>query len=352
MSQLFNKRIALMILVLAFIVMIGYFILPVSLPLIIAFITALMLEPLVKLLQRKVNIKRHLSVLITFLLFLLLVAISGYFLTTKIIGEAIKIIENAPIFINEINRVILDLEKNLAYRSQDLPPEFVEAIRKQIEGFLSTLQTYIVSYFNINNLKSLLTNIPNYLVSFLVYMIALFLFMIDIPNMRERVNAHLTEKTADKVNFMVSRLSYVVLGFVKAQFLVSLLIFIASLIGLFIIAPEVALVMAFVIWIIDIIPIIGSIIIMLPWAMFHLMTGDVVLGTKLAILGAILLIIRRTIEPKVMGSHIGLSPLSTLIAMYLGLKLFGLLGFIIGPMILIAFNSAREAGIIKLNFKI
>ncbi len=352
MSQLFSKRIALIILVIGLIALIGYFILPISLPLIIAFITALFLEPIVKLLQKKGNLKRNISVLIVFLTFLLLLTLSGYFITTKIIGEAIKIIENAPIYINEINRVLLQFERNLYYRAQDLPPEFVEAISRQIEGFLITLQTYIISYFNIDNLRSLITNIPNYLVSFLVYLIALFLFMIDIPNMRERVNAHLTEKTADKVNFMVSRLSYVVLGFIKAQFLVSLLIFITSLIGLFIIAPEVALLMAFVIWIIDVIPIIGSIIVMLPWALFHLITGDIVLGTKLAILGAVLLIIRRTVEPKVMGTHIGLSPLSTLIAMYLGLKLFGILGFIIGPMLLIAFNSAREAGIIKLNFKI
>ncbi|SIC34527.1 sporulation integral membrane protein YtvI [Mycobacteroides abscessus subsp. abscessus] len=151
---------------------------------------------------------------------------------------------------------------------------------------------------------------------------------------------------------MTSRLSYVVLGFFKAQFLVSLIIFFVSLVGLLIIAPDIALVMALVLWIIDFIPIIGSIVILGPWALFHLLTGDVVLGTKLAVLAAVLLIIRRTVEPKVMGTHIGLSPLSTLIAMYLGLKLLGILGFIIGPLILIAFNSAKEAGLIKMDFKV
>jgi predicted PurR-regulated permease PerM len=75
-------------------------------------------------------------------------------------------------------------------------------------------------------------------------------------------------------------------------------------------------------------------------------------GSKLLILAAVLLIIRRTVEPKVMGKHIGLSPLATLIAMYLGLMLFGVIGFIIGPLLVIAFTSAKEAGIIKLNFKL
>lgn len=113
-----------------------------------------------------------------------------------------------------------------------------------------------------------------------------------------------------------------------------------------------ALIMSIIIWIIDFIPIIGSIVILGPWALFHLLTGDLAMGTQLAILAAVLLIIRRTVEPKVMGTHIGLSPLATLIAMYLGLKLIGILGFIIGPLLVIAFNSAKEAGLIRMNFKI
>ena len=76
------------------------------------------------------------------------------------------------------------------------------------------------------------------------------------------------------------------------------------------------------------------------------------MGTKLAVLAIVLLVVRSLVEPKVMGSQIGLSPLPTLIGMFIGLKLFGLFGLFIGPMIVILFNTAREAGIIKLNFKI
>jgi sporulation integral membrane protein YtvI len=352
LSGLFTKRTILIVLTIILIVLLGYWILPVSVPLIIAFVTALLLEPAVRLLQQRVKLKRSLSVSIIFIIFLLLMALGSYFLITKVIAEAIQIIENAPIYINEINRVLLDVEQNLYYRSQDLPPELVEVITRQVEDTLYTFQTELLAYVNIENLKSLLTEIPSYLVSFIVYLIALFLLLLEMPNLKEKVFTLFTSRTVDKVNFMTSRLSYVFFGFIKAQFLVSIIIFVTSFVGLLIIAPDVALMMAFIIWIIDVIPIIGSIVIMGPWALFHFITGDIVLGTELAILGVILLVIRRTIEPKVMGSHIGLSPLSTLIAMYLGLKLIGILGFIIGPLLLIAFNSAREAGIIKFNFKI
>ncbi len=222
----------------------------------------------------------------------------------------------------------------------------------EVQNALVSVKDSLLQYVDIKKISLLLANIPTFLISFLVFLISLFLFMIDLPKVREMIYSHMSEGTASKANFMASRMSYVVFGFLKAQFLVSVLIFFISLIGLFIISPKVAIVMAFILWVIDFIPIIGSIVILAPWSLFHLATGDVTLGIKLAVLAIVLLIIRRTVEPKVMGRHIGLSPLATLIAMYLGLKLFGILGFIIGPLLLILFNSAKEAGIIKGKFKI
>ncbi|WP_077211403.1 sporulation integral membrane protein YtvI [Bacillus dakarensis] len=352
MSGLFSKRFFITAIVVVLAVILLYFILPVSIPLILAFITALFLHPLVKFLQGKSKINRHLSVLIVFLIFLFFIGISGYFITTKVVTEAIKIVENSPYYINEITRAWLKAEKDFATALKDVPQEVVVEISQQVQTFLNTTKNELIAYVNIDNVKALLTNIPNYLVSFVVYLIALFLFLLELPRLREGFYNLLTDKTAQKVNFMSSKLGYVVFGFFKAQFLVSVIIFFVSLIGLYFIAPDLALVMSLIIWIIDFIPIIGSIVILGPWALFHLITGNIALGTQLAVLAAILLVIRRTVEPKVMGSHIGLSPLATLIAMYLGLKLLGILGFIIGPLLLIAFNTAKEANIIKFNFKI
>lgn len=352
MSKIFTRRNIFIFITIVAIILLTYLILPVSLPIIVAFITALFLEPVVKLIQLKFKLNQRFAILIVFIGFLLFIGLTGYFITTKVISEAIKIIQNTPLYITEISNEWLYAEEKFTTAAKDLPKEVVEEISKQIQGFLDKIKSDLVAYLNIDNVKTILTNIPNYLVSFIVYLIALFLFLIDLPRLREALYNHLTEKTTDKVNFMGSRLSYVIFGFIKAQFLVSVIIFIVSLIGLLFITPEVALIMAFLIWLIDFIPIIGSIIILGPWALFHFLTGDLALGAQLAVLAALLLIIRRTIEPKVMGSQIGLSPLSTLIAMYLGVKLLGIFGFIIGPIILIAFNSAKEAGIIRNNFKI
>jgi sporulation integral membrane protein YtvI len=352
LSGIFRKRIILITIIAIIVAGIAYIILPVSIPLIAAFITALFLEPAVVYLQQKFEIGRRLSVLCIFLLFVLIIGISGYFLTTTAITEAIDLVENTPVYINEITDAWYKAENSLIKAANDLPKEVITEISDRTEQFLNKLKNDMIAFINIDNLKALLTNIPNFLISFLVYLIALFLFLIDLPSLRKSVYSHLTEKTADKVNFMTSRLSYVVFGFLKAQFLVSVIIFIVALIGLLFIVPEYAMAMSAIIWLIDFIPIIGSIVILGPWSIFHLLTGNLALGLQLGVLALILLIIRRTVEPKVMGNQIGLSPLSTLIAMYLGLKLFGILGFIIGPLLIIGFNSAKEAGIIKMKFKI
>ncbi|XXM73399.1 sporulation integral membrane protein YtvI [Lysinibacillus sphaericus] len=352
MSKFFTRKVFIILLSIIILAILSFFILPISVPLITALITALFLEPAVKFIQKRFSTNRKIAVLSVFILFLLLIGLSGVFVTTKVVGEGIQLIEDTPKYINQLSEIWLDYEEKLLDAAEDFPDEVVTGFSEEVQNFLTSVKTKILNSLNIEKISAFLSYIPSYLVSFLVYLIALFLFMLDLPVIKMAIFRHLTERTAEKVNFMTSRLSYVIFGFFKAQFLVSIIIFLVSLIGLLFISPEVAIVMSLVIWIIDFIPLIGSIVVLGPWAVFHLITGNIALGTQLAVLAAILLIIRRTVEPKVMGTHIGLSPLATLIAMYLGLKLFGVLGFIIGPMLLIVFNSAKEAGIIKTNFKI
>ncbi|TWI55812.1 sporulation integral membrane protein YtvI [Halalkalibacter nanhaiisediminis] len=352
MAALLKKRTFILLLSLIVILAAAYFILPVSIPLITALVTALFLSPAVHALHKRVKIKRHIAVLIVFTLFVCFIGFTGYYLTTQAVTQGTLIIENLPQYINDLNRAWLNFQRNLESEFENLPPDLVQEINFQVTQALNEMRATISDRNLINDVASIISSIPGYFVTFIVYLIALFLFMLELPSLKQKLYTFFSEKTKEKVNFMTARLTFVIWGFFKAQFLVSIIIFIVSLIGLLFIDPEVALLMSFIIWIIDFIPLIGSIVILAPWAIFQLIVGDVSTGTQLLILAAVLLIIRRTVEPKVMGQQIGLSPLATLIAMYLGLVFFGIMGFVIGPLIVIAFTSAKEAGIIKMNFKI
>lgn len=352
MSALFSKKNIIFIIAIVILVVLGYFILPVSVPIISAFLTALLLAPIIKILVTKIKVKRSLAVFIVFAIFLFFIGLSGYFITTKAITQADHFIKNLPTYITELNYAWYNIQTNLNNRFGDLPVEFVYEIDNYVQQTLTSLRLNVSGRNFIGDVTSLITKIPTFLVSFLVFLIALYLFLLELPKMKEIFFSYMSEKTKDKVRFMSSRLSFVIFGFIKAQFLVSIIIYIVSLIGLLLIVPEVAFLMSGIIWIIDFIPLIGSIAVLAPWAGYHLIAGNMALATKLLILATTLLIIRRTVEPKVMGHQIGLSPLATLIAMYIGLKLLGVIGFIVGPLVVIFFTSAKEAGIIKFNFKI
>jgi len=331
---------------------ISYFILPIAIPLVVALLTALILNPVVRLLQQKMKINRKLSVTIIFLAFLLVIGFTSTVIVTKAIAQVVNFAEDLPNHFNQLNRVYTQWIDDFQQYVQTLPNEFVKQVSDGIEENLTALTTMVKETITIDNIAQVVSKIPQFLISFLVYLIALFLFMLEMPLLKAKVYNLLTEETAEKVSFMNRRLTDVFLGFFKAQFFLSLIIFAISLIGLLIIVPEIAIIMSLIIWIIDLIPIIGSIIVLGPWALYMYVSGDIAMGIKLTILAAILLAVRRTVEPKMMGQHMGLSPLATLIAMFLGLKLLGILGFIIGPLLVIAFTSAKDAGIIKWEFKI
>ncbi|WP_026690030.1 sporulation integral membrane protein YtvI [Alteribacter aurantiacus] len=331
-----------------------YFIMPVSIPLILALVTALFLTPAVTALSRRARLKRSVSVFIVFMIFLCIISLSTYIITTKAVTQVNSFVETLPNTINNISFAWMELQRNIEQQLVDLELDqgIAREIDQQVTYTLANFRAYLEDINLVNHVTNFVIKIPSYLVSLIVYLIALYLFLLELPRLKLKVLSYMTEKTQEKVSFMSSRLSYVIFGFFKAQFLVSIIIFIVTFIGLLFIAPEVALIMSIIIWIIDFIPIIGSIAVLAPWALYHLIAGSTVLAVQLLILAGILLVIRRTVEPKVMGHHIGLSPLATLISLYIGLQLIGILGFILGPLIVILFTSAKEAGIIKMNFKI
>lgn len=292
------------------------------------------------------------AVISVYIFILTMLAIIIYYTTTSLIGRLIELSKTAPDYLNKLSGVWIDFQNKLLVYTSGLPNDVVKSAQGGFNEILESFRKSLLEVVNSDKIVALASEIPNFLVSLLVYMVALFLFMLELPELKKMVFRHFTDETAKKVRYMTVKLNSVIFGFLKAQLFISLIILAASFVGLLIIAPKYALIMSIVIWIIDIIPILGSIVILAPWSLYQFVSGDIGMGTKLAVFAAILLIIRRIVEPKVMGNQIGLSPLPTLIGMFIGLKLFGVFGLFIGPMIVILFNTAREAGIIKLNFKI
>ena len=121
--------------------------------------------------------------------------------------------------------------------------------------------------------------------------------------------------------------------YLRACLLLGLLTFLQMFIGLALLRIPYAFILAVFIAVVDFLPLLGTGIILIPWAAVSLLMGEIRLGIGLLVLYAVSSVIRQILEPKLVGEGLGLHPLLSLVAMYAGLKLFGIWGMILAPLV-------------------
>jgi sporulation integral membrane protein YtvI len=135
-------------------------------------------------------------------------------------------------------------------------------------------------------------------------------------------------------------------GYFRAQLILVSLTALVVIIGLLILRVEYAITIGLLTGLADLMPYLGTGAVMVPWILYVFFAqGNIYLGIGLSILYGVILIMRQIIEPKVLASSVGLDPLATLIALFVGLKLFGLVGLIIGPVTLVILSAFYRARI-------
>ena len=100
---------------------------------------------------------------------------------------------------------------------------------------------------------------------------------------------------------------------------------------------------------IDIFPVVGSGLVLLPWAAAMLYFGNVRLGTGLMVLYGIVTVVRQIAEPRIVGDKLGIHPLASLLCMFLGMTVFGAVGVVIGPFFAVAVKELVFAKKCKQN---
>ena len=343
-NPLVKKSLYIILTIAALVFVVHYF--SVFLPILLAFLTALALDPLVKILEKRIKKQgRLIATIIAFISYLVLLLGSIYLLVAKILQQLIKFLYQLPHYISdvvELNDYLVD-EINLLII--DIPQKhlIIQEIDKQGQMLINKASIFAQDLIPL--IASWIQGLPGMIVVFIVYLITTFLFTLDLSNIKQKFYGLFPEETAEKVAYIFHRLGVALAGFAKAQILVSFVIFFVSYIGLLIISPERALLMAIIIWIIDVIPFIGSIIIIGPWIIYTLIIGNGVMAAKLTVLQIILLAIRRILEPKILGEHAGIAVLPTLLSMYFAIYFLGPAGLILGPMVYVALKAAIDARI-------
>ncbi|MFJ7638956.1 sporulation integral membrane protein YtvI [Peribacillus sp. NPDC097264] len=328
------------------------FLIPYSWALIFALVTAIILDGLVNFISKMLNVHRLWGVLVSFIIY-----VGGfigliYFSLSVLIKRIIVHSEKLPILIREIYlTAILPVIRQWEQYSQTLPPNLIQSIELTMEKGVMALEGFTKDF--VQDMVQLVTLVPAFFIDFLIYLIALFLISLELPMLKRKLVSFLRESTYQKITMVYQDLSMAAVGFFRAQIVLSLFTFLMAYAGLWILDVKYTLILALLIVIVDILPILGTGSVLVPWAVIVWTQGNHHLGIGLIILFLVITVVRRTIEPKIYSANMGLTPLASLVSLYLGFKVLGVIGLFLGPAILIVYNTLKRAGVIKLHhFKI
>ncbi len=334
-----------------------YFLGRLVIPFIIGFLIAFMMNPLVDFLQRKTKMPRGFAVLAS------IIIITGVISTiiTLLVNEIIRgynylssvLPEHYQNFTDYLEHVyltqIIPFYQNVLHLFQNLEEEQRSTILDTVPIIGEKITTSFSSLVQAlgNGLLLVIKGLPNMATVFIIALLAAFFISKDWHHIVGKIHRKIPEKVQVRINQVYEGLQRALLGFLKAEFKITFISAVIVFIGLFIMRVEHALSIALIIWMIDFLPYVGAILIFLPWAIYCFSTGDYFLGTGLAILYGLIILQRQLIKPKILSSSIGISPLMVLITMYVGFKLIGFLGIVIGPLTFIMVKILHETGILK-----
>ncbi|MCG8501063.1 MAG: sporulation integral membrane protein YtvI [Firmicutes bacterium] len=316
------------------------------LPFIIAYGLARIIEPLVLFLERRAKIPRKAASAISVFLALVLIVSLLIFIANSIVYELKGLVEQLP----ELSEMLSESADNLLNTGiniyVNLPIELSQFVDSAINALANSLGTLLAP------LPEATTKLAKSLPAVLIFTIVLFISTYFISSDREGIKKFLVRQIPAawiaRIVSIKNDLRFALLGYIKAQLILMGITFVEVTLGLMIIGVEYALLLGLLISLIDAVPVLGTGTVLIPWALFSLLTGEYMLALSLIILYAITLLVRQSLEPRIVGGQIGLYPLATLISMYIGLKIFGIFGMILGPVVTLIVRNLQRAGLFRL----
>ncbi len=329
-----------------------YLVLPHFLVFFIAYLTAVAIEPLLRLFQRIKWVNRLPATTASFIIFMATLTLLVYLTFTKLLKEFISLTKFIQKSLPIIQQWFIDLYNNISSYILLLPEEIAHQINIRFIEFTNDLINIDIvtpiTTFAIKLSKSL----PNFMLMLIIYFVAVFFFSYYLPKIHESFLDLFKPRKREVITVLVGDVKGATIGFLQGQIILSTITFIIAFVGLKLLGINYAAAIALLITIVDILPIVGTGATLGPWGVFLIFTGDYFTGIGILVLWLVILVIRKAIEPHILGNRIGIGPLSTLISIWVGWKAFGIVGILLGPLAVIVFLALVRIGIINRNIRI
>lgn len=341
-------------------------------PFIVSFFLAVLLQRPLRWLDKKTKNKCHglMSILLVF--FCLIIILGPVVLILTLIGKEIS---NFVGFISQqlsdIPNLLATLQNELIKFLDFLPEDIYTTVSDSLTEFfgrlinnfsmdaLDDLGVDIKSVATglttgISGVYSVVKNIPSVLIGVVIGVVAWIFFTKDYRYIVNFIKLQLPENKKNLLGDFKHIFSKTVLKMIKAYALIMFITFCELFIGFTILNAigvsnnSYAAIVAAGIAIFDILPVAGSGGILIPWMIISLIMGNVGQAVGLLVIYIVISVIRQYIEPKIVGTSLGVHPIVTLAGLYFGLKLFGFMGMFIVPITVMTVKAFNDAGRIHL----
>ncbi len=338
----------------ALVIWVGLPLLSLLSPFVLALIFAWMLNPGVRWLQRKTGISRK---AVSLVLVVLVFAVIGgvlFGLGWIAVDQVRSLFDNQQSVLDDlldgIVRVVNSLEGWLTGLGGIVPKgvlttsgDLINAIMDWVQGL--DLPGWLTEMAG--QAPSMAANLSGFAVALVVFMMASYFITGDYPRLRFELTDRVPMVSRDFFRSVKNIFMSAFGGYIKSQLILSAGVFLILAVGFLFMGQPYGLLLAFALAVLDFIPIIGAGTVMVPWAVVDMVLGQYSEAAALMTVWGVIVLFRRFAEPKVLGDQTGLSPILSLVGIYLGMKAGGVLGMVVGPLLLLVCINLAKLGIFR-----
>lgn len=316
-------------------------------PFIIAWIGAMLLRPAIDKASRRTKLPRKLvAFFCVAFVFTLIFSLVGMFFS-KVISElkeiSVSLVDDTASIIGEV----FSFAEGLPFLKNMEDTETALKLRGAVTDMVSGALTNVCSRIP-TAVMSMASCLPNILLFSITLVLAAFYLGADVGDINNRIIRFFPEEKRKWIFEAKKKLLTAGMKYIKAYVVILLITFTELLVGFFILKIPYALTLAAVIAIIDILPVLGVGTVLIPWGIVLLIIGDSKLAAGIFVLYGIIWVVRQITEPRIVGKSMGLPPLFTLAAMYIGYSLLGFSGLFVFPIAAMILKCLYDIGILKI----
>lgn len=330
--------------------LLGGRVLDILLPFILAFIMAWAFNPVIRVLQKHLKLTRKLfSFILVLAVYAVLLGLCLMFVG-QVVSQVLDLVSAMPTIVAQLQAVYNRLIDYVQGLLELLPPEY-EGVEGEVLALIAGAWDYLRGLITTGLRAAVgLTSdaalaLPGFVIFLTVLILASCIITADFPNLRGNIYGYLGSRGKNSLTLMGHSFRTAVLGFFRSQLIFALADMAIILAAFFVIGVPYPLPIALILCFLDFIPFFGAGTVLVPWGIICVVLGFATMGAQLILLYAILYILRRIFEPRVLGSATGFSSLQMLFAMYAGMKLYGVTGLVVAPIVWIACANFLRTGI-------